>query len=232
MRGLDDRVYVVTGGGGAIARPILQAFAGAGARLVVADRSVEIARAAADAVSGLALAVDLTRPEGGTELVRAAHEKWGRIDGLIHTVGGYASGSAYEGDPALYDRMFDLNVKTLWHAVRAVAPQLVERGGGFIAGFASEPAWNGAAPGSALYGAAKAAVANLLRTLDAELHGRGVRVAIVYPMGAVDTPANRRDMPDFDPARYIDPADIAEALLFAATRSARARTVELPVWPA
>jgi NADP-dependent 3-hydroxy acid dehydrogenase YdfG len=229
---LDDRVFVVTGGGGAIARPILQAFAGAGARLVVADRSVEIARAAAEAVGGLPLAVDLTQPQGGAELVRAAREKWGRIDGLIHTVGGYASGSAWEGEPALYDRMFDLNVKTLWHALSAVVPALLEAGGGFVAGFASEPAWNGAAPGSALYGAAKAAVANLLRTLDAELHSRGVKVAIVYPMGAVDTPANRRDMPDFAPERYIDPADLAEALLYAATRSPRARAVELPVWPA
>jgi len=163
---LDDRVYVVTGGGGAIARPILQAFAGAGARLVVADRSLEIAHAAAEAVRGLPLAVDLTKPEGGAELVRASREKWGRIDGLVHTVGGYASGSAFEGEPSLYDRMFDLNVKTLWHALRAVVPALVEGGGGFVAGFASEPAWNGAAPGSALYGAAKAAVARLNEMID------------------------------------------------------------------
>ena len=229
---LSDQVFVVTGGGGAIARPILQTFAQAGARLVVADRSLEIARAGAEGVDGLALAVDLAQPDSGAELVRAAREKWGRFDGLIHTVGGFAMGRAHEGEPALYDKMFDLNVRTLWHALRAVVPALVESGHGFIAGFASEPVWTGAAPGSALYGASKAATSHLLHSLDAELRGTGVRVAVVYPMGAVDTPANRLDMPDFDPARYIDPVDIAEALLFAATRSPRGRAVELPIWPA
>ncbi len=228
---LTDRVYVVTGGGGAIAQPILRTFAAAGAKLVVVDRSLDYARAPAEAVGGLPLAVDLTQPDAGAELVSAAREKFGRLDGLIHTVGAFAMGRAHEGDPALYDRMFDLNVRTLWHALRAVVPALVERGHGFIAGFASEPVWTGAAPGTALYGAAKAAVSHLLHSLDAELRATQVRVAVVYPMGAVDTPANRRDMPDFAPERYIDPVDIAEALLFAATRSPRARAVELPIWP-
>jgi NADP-dependent 3-hydroxy acid dehydrogenase YdfG len=228
---LRDRVYVVTGGGGAIARPILAAFAGAGARLIVVDRTTEIAARGAGGVNGLPLAVDLSQPSGGAELVRAAQEKWGRLDGLIHTVGGFAMGRSWEGDPALYDQMFDLNLRTLYHALRAVVPVLVERKDGFIAGFASEPAWTGAAPGTALYGAAKAAVSHLLHSLDAELRGTGVRVSVVYPMGAVDTPANRRDMPDFDASRYIDPEDIAQALLFAATRSPRARALELPIWP-
>jgi len=228
---LRDRVYVITGGGGAIAQPILAAFSGAGARLVVADRTHAIAARAAEPLGCLPLEVDLMQPAGGDTLVRAAVEKFGRLDGLIHTVGGFAMGKVHEGDPALYDKMMDLNVRTLWHALRAVVPHLIQRGDGFIAGFASEPAWTGAAPGTALYGAAKAAVAHLLHSLDAEVHQSGVRVSVVYPMGAVDTPANRRDMPDFDPARYIDPADIAAALLFAATRSPRARTLELPVWP-
>src|ERR1700690_3872349 len=97
---LHDRVYVVTGGGGAIARPILAAFAGAGARLVVADRSPEIAARGAESVNGLALAVALSRRGGGAQLVHAAQEKWGRLDGLIHTVGGFAMGRSWEGEPS------------------------------------------------------------------------------------------------------------------------------------
>ncbi len=225
---LSGKVYVVTGGSGAIAQPILRAFVRVGARLVVADFDAE---AAAAAVGGMALKVDLSHPEGGAELVRAARERWGRIDGLIHTVGGFAMGRAHEGEPALYERMFDLNVRTLWHSLRAVVPALIAQGEGFICGFASEPAWTGAAPGTALYGAAKAAVSHLLHSLDAELRETGVRVAVVYPMGAVDTPANRRDMPSFDPARFIDPEQIAEAIVFAATRS-QSRMLELPIWPA
>src|SRR5689334_4214470 len=102
---LRDRVYVVTGGGGAIAQPILAAFAGAGARLVVADRSHELAARGAGPIGGLPLAVDLSQPASGAELVAAAREKWGRLDGLIHTVGGFAMGKVHEGDPSLYDKM-------------------------------------------------------------------------------------------------------------------------------
>ena len=211
---MNDQVIVVTGGSGAIAQPILKKFSDAGAHVVATDREI-----------------DLTKPEGGAQLIAKAEEKFGRFDGLIHTVGGFAMGKSWEGEPALFDRMFDLNLRTLWHALRAAVPKLVAQKSGFIAGFASEPAWTGAAPNTALYGAAKAAVSHLLHSLDAELRGSGVRVAIVYPMGAVDTPANRRDMPDFDPANYIDPNDIADALYFAATRSDRARVLELPVWP-
>jgi NADP-dependent 3-hydroxy acid dehydrogenase YdfG len=225
---LSERVYVVTGGGGAIAQPILRAFSQEGARLVVAGRDVE---AAAQAVGGLPLAIDLAQPDSGAELVRAARERWGRIDGLIHTAGSFAMGRTHEGEPALYDRLFDTNLRTLWHALRAVVPALVAQGAGFIAGFASEPAWTGAAPGSALYGAAKAAVSHLLHSLDAELSGTGVRVSVVYPMGAVDTAANRRSMPDFDPARFISADEIAQTLVFAAARSPHARLLELPVWP-
>jgi NADP-dependent 3-hydroxy acid dehydrogenase YdfG len=164
-------------------------------------------------------------------MVRAAVEGCGQLDGLIHTVGGFAMGRLEESQPADYDRMFDLNVRTLYHALRSAVPRLRGSEHGFVAAFSSEPAWTGAAPGTSLYGAAKAAVANLMRSLDAELAGTQVRVAIVYPMGAVDTPANRRDMPAVDPARLIDPDEIAETLLHAASRSPRGRLLELPIYP-
>src|SRR5262245_29456302 len=138
---LRDRVYVVTGGGGAIAHPILAAFSGAGAHLVVADRTHAIAARGAEPFGCLPLEVDLSQPDSGYVLVGTAIEKFGRFDGLIHTVGGFAMGRVHEGDPALYDKMMDLNVRTLWHALRAVVPTLVERseqekverGDGFIA---------------------------------------------------------------------------------------------------
>ena len=231
MAALSDRVYVVTGGGGAIARAILRAFAGAGAQVVVVDRTLDHARAAAEEVGGLALAADLTTAAGADEMIRATVSARGRVDGLIHTVGGFAMGKVHEVDPAEYDRMFDLNVRSLFYVTRSLLGELLPRKEGFLAAFASEPAWTGQAPGMSLYAAAKSAVATFLRSLDGELAGTQIRVAIAYPMGAVDTPANRKDMPDFDPARYIDPAEIAETLLFAATRGARARLLELPVFP-
>lgn len=227
----EERVIVITGAGGAIAQPIVRAFAGAGARVLLVDRTEALVHDLAAEIGGLGLAADLSTPAGAAAMVHAALAKWGRVDGLIHTVGAFAMGTVEASDAALYDRMFDLNLRTLFNALHAVVPPLRAQNDGFVAAFSSEPAWSGAAPGSALYGAAKAAVAHLLHSLDAELKGTGVRVTVLYPMGAVDTPANRRDMPDADPSRFIDPAQIAEALLFASTRSPRGRLLDLPVYP-
>ena len=164
-------------------------------------------------------------------MANAVVGRHGRIDGLVHTVGGFAMGRIVDGDVATYDRMFDLNVRTLFNVLRAVAPAMLARGDGFICGISSEPGWTGRSPGTALYGAAKAAATSLLRTLEAEARGTQVGVCIVYPMGAIDTPANRNDMPDADPRTFIDPGEIAATILHAATRGPRGRLSEVPIHP-
>jgi len=213
MENLAGRVLVVTGGRGAIGRAIVSALGSAGARVVVADLPE----------------VNVLDAAGATALVQGVLEREGRLDGLVHTVGGFAMGKLLDAPLADYERMFDLNVRSLFHVARAVLPHFVEQKRGFLAAFSSEPGWTGASPGSALYGAAKAAVAALLRSLDGELAGTDVNVAVIYPMGAVDTPANRRDMPGF--ARFIDPQEIAETVVFAAQRSRAGRVLELAVYP-
>jgi len=213
METLAGQVYVVTGGKGAIGRSVVAAFAAAGAKAIAADLPE----------------VNLLQAPGAEALVRDVLGREGRLDGVIHTVGGYAQGKLHEAAIGDYERMFDLNVRSLFHVVRAVVPHFIAQKRGFLAAFASEPAWTGAAPGAALYAAAKAAVATLLRSLDGELGGTDVQVAIIYPMGAVDTPANRRDMPGFE--RFIDPKDIGETLVHAAQRSRAGRLLELAIHP-
>ena len=231
MAPLTDRVFIITGGGGALAGPIVRSFAHAGARLVLVDRHEDHVAERAREHHATALAADLTTLDGATAMANAVVGRHGRVDGLIHTVGGFASGSIVESDAATYDRMFDTNVRTLFNVLRAVAPAMLARGDGFICGISSEPGWTGRAPGTALYGAAKAAATSLLRTLEAEARGTQVGVCIVYPMGAIDTPANRKDMPNVDPRTLIDPGEIAASVLHAATRGTRGRLSELPIHP-
>jgi NADP-dependent 3-hydroxy acid dehydrogenase YdfG len=231
MAPLTDKVFVITGAGGALAGSIARCFAHAGARLVLVDRHEEHVAERAREHHATALAADLTSLEGAVAMANAVVGRHGRIDGLVHTVGGFAMGRIVEGDAATYDRMFDLNVRTLFNTLRAVAPAMLARGDGFICGISSEPGWTGRAPGTALYGAAKAAATSLLRTLEAEARGTQVGVCIVYPMGAIDTPANRKDMPNADPKSFIDPGEIGATILHAATRSARGRLSELPIHP-
>lgn len=231
MSDVTGKVYLLTGGGGAIAASIADVFARAGARLALVDRQLEHVQERARALGGAAFAADLNKFEQVQTLVSQVRQQMGRLDGLIHTVGGFSGSKVAESDPALYDRLFDLNVRTLFYCTRAVLPVLLEQNEGFIAGISAGAAWRGAGPGMALYTAAKSAVAAFLRSLDAELKGTNIRVAVVYPMGTVDTPANRRDMPDADPTTWIDPAEIGQTLLYAASRSARGRVLELPVYP-
>jgi len=226
---LGERVFLVTGGGGAIGQSIVRAFVRAGGKVAVVERRPDVA--SIEKVGALPVAADLSTPEGAEAMVRETLAKLGRIDGLIHTVGGFAMGKVHEADLATYERMFDVNVRTLFLAIRAVMPAFLAQKSGFVCGFASLPAWTGSAPGSGLYGAAKSAVATMLRSLDGDLAGTDIGVSIVYPMGVVDTPANRKDMPDADPGRWIDPEEIAHSILFAATRSPRGRIIELPISP-
>jgi NADP-dependent 3-hydroxy acid dehydrogenase YdfG len=231
MQPLADRVFVVTGAGGAIAGPIVRALAAAGARLALVDSDERHVAERARELGALPLGADLRTLDGAEAVARAVVARHGRIDGLVHTVGGFAMGRIVDSDAATYDRMFDLNVRTLFHMLRAVVPDMLARGDGFVCALSSEPGWIGRAPGTALYGAAKSAATSLLRTLDAEASNTQLSVCILYPMGAVDTPANRRDMPSVDPAAWIDPEEIAATIVFAATRGPRGRLSELPIHP-
>jgi NADP-dependent 3-hydroxy acid dehydrogenase YdfG len=225
-----DGTYLITGGAGALAEAVAATFVAAGARVVLVDRVAEALRERASRHGAVPLTADLADPAAAASMVAAAEAAVGHVDGLVHTVGAFAKADAAVAEAALYDRMFDANVRTLVNAARAVLPGMVERRRGFIAGISSNVVWTGAGAASmSLYAAAKAALTYYLRSLEREVRGFGVRVAIVYPLSAIDTPANRRDMPDADPSGWVDPAAIAEALLFAATRGPRGRVVELPI---
>ncbi len=231
MSTLEGKVYILTGAGGGIAQAIAQAFTRAGARLALVDAYEGSIQQRAQEFGARAYQANLTHYPDAEAVVRQVKAQMGRIDGLIHCVGGFAYAPIKETEPGLYDRMFDLNMRTLFYATRAVLPELLSQKDGFIAGIAAAAAWNGTGPGIALYAAAKVALATYLRSLDAELVGTAIRVAIVYPMGAVDTPANRQGMPEADPMAWVDPLEIGESLVFAASRSPRGRLLELPIFP-
>ena len=224
--------YIITGGAGAIAGPVAKAFRDAGARLALVDLHRERVEQRAAEVGALALAADLTRAEDVERVADTAISELGAIDGLIHTTGVFAMAPAAETDTRHYDHMLDLNLRTLVNTSRAFLPHFLERGAGFLAAFSAAPAWNRRGGGGmSIYAAAKAAVAAYLRAVDDELGAKGIRTAVVYPMGAVDTPANRASMPDVDPSTWIDPVEIAQAILFAATRGKRGRVEEMAIYP-
>ena len=226
----NEGVFIITGGAGALAGAVAEVFTAAGARLVLADREGSAVQERAAALGAVAVTADLTRKEEAERMLEEAGAGFGRVDGLIHTAGAFAAAPADQSSVELYDRMFDVNMRTLFNAVHAVLPTLVEQKDGFVAGISTNLVWNGGGgAGMALYAAAKAAVTFYLRSIEREVRGSGVRVAIVYPLSPIDTPANRRDMPNADPTAWVDPVEIGQALLFAATRGLRGRLTEFPI---
>lgn len=228
---LQGKVFIITGAGGAISSAINTAFNTAGAQLALADRPGNAERARDHLGAGLVVPVDLGSLAGAEAMVKATIEHYGRLDGLIHTVGGFATGKILEFKPEDLEKMIHLNLNTLAYAVAAALPEILEQDDGFIGGISAAQVARGAGPGAALYTAAKGAVALFLKSLDGELKGSSARAGVVYPMGAVDTPANRKDMPDADPNTWIDPLEIGAAFVHMASRSARGRVLEMQVFP-
>lgn len=186
MFSLQGKTVVVTGGGKGIGRGIAMAMAQCGAQVVVNGRDA----AALDSVSAtmqalgvqtLSVAGDITRADDRQRLVDAALERFGAIDGWINNAGSAAPGDVgpLAGiDESQWDRVIDLNLKAAFFAAQAAARAMAR--GGSIVNITSRSASH-PNPGTGHYGAAKAALENLTRTMAAEWGHLGIRVNAVAP---------------------------------------------------
>jgi NADP-dependent 3-hydroxy acid dehydrogenase YdfG len=231
MDSLRDKVFIITGAGGTIASAVGQSFLNAGARLVLVDADGIRIQGLGNSFASPAIEADLRSAAGAAQMLVAIKEHVGRIDGLIHLVGEVVTGSVAEMDEGDYELTFDTNVRSLFNAVKVVLPELLQSGQGFIGGIASREAWQGGEAGASLFAAAKSAVEAFLRSLDKELAETAIDVAIVFPMGPVDTVTNRRQFSNSDHARLISPQAIGEALVAAARWKEGGRLLEIPIHP-
>lgn len=119
-----------------------------------------------------------------------------------------------------WDFLYDLNVRTVQHMAHAVVPQMQQQGGGKIVNIGAFSAQRGLANMGA-YIAAKGAVIRLTESMAAELRSQNINANCVLPT-IIDTPENRADMPDADPANWVAPRDLAQVIAFLASGAARA----------
>jgi NAD(P)-dependent dehydrogenase (short-subunit alcohol dehydrogenase family) len=169
----------------------------------------------------LAGGVDLTDAASVSRMVEEARERFGRLDVLVNTVGGFRGGKpVHEDDPENWDFLFAINVRTTLECCRAVIPHMLRAGAGKIVNVASRGALAGDG-GFSAYSAAKSAVIRLTESLADELKQAGVNVNCVLP-GTIDTPQNRNDRPTADHGKWVGPAAIADVILFLASDAARA----------
>lgn len=217
------RTVFITGAAGHLGRAVAAAFAAEGANLVLVDRT----RAKLDAVFGgeapsrVLLGCDLLDGAQVQAAADRAIEQFGGIDVLCNIAGGFRMGEAvHETSDATWDALFDLNGRTLLHAVRAVVPAMQRSGGGKVINVGAASAHRGLAQMGA-YTASKAVVIRLTEAMAAELRDQGINVNCVLP-SIIDTPDNRAAMPQADLARWVAPADLASVICFLASDAARA----------
>ncbi|MFZ2737197.1 MAG: SDR family NAD(P)-dependent oxidoreductase [Burkholderiaceae bacterium] len=218
-----DQTVMLSGASGNLGRALAAQFAEQGARLVLLGRSASHL----DHVFGLPtplrlhLACDLMDPQQTQATVDQALQHCKRIHVLANCAGGFAMGPAvHETSDASWDAMMELNCKTLLHLSRSVLPNMLESGGGKIINVAAFSALKGTAR-MAAYGAAKAAVIRLTESMAAELRGKNINVNCVLPT-ILDTLQNRQSMPQADPANWVQPAALAQVMLFLASNAAQA----------
>jgi NAD(P)-dependent dehydrogenase (short-subunit alcohol dehydrogenase family) len=153
----------------------------------------------------------------------------GRIDTLIHVLGGFAGGkSIAETDDATWQQMQDLNLSSAFYVLRAAIPHLRKSSAGRIVAIGSLAATEPHA-GLGAYVTFKSALVSLVKTVALENRDAGVTANVILP-DTMDTPGNRRDMPKADPSKWVATQDVAElALWLADDRAAHITGTVFPI---
>jgi NAD(P)-dependent dehydrogenase (short-subunit alcohol dehydrogenase family) len=193
---LDGTVAVITGGAGGLGQAIVADLAANGVRPAVLDIDADAAkefaaRLADDGRDALVRQGDARDPETLAALFAAVDDRWGRLDTLVNIVGGTFRAPFTDTSPNAWDALLRMNLLHVFHACALAIPRLRAGGrGGSIVNITTIEAHR-AAPGFAVYSAAKAAVEQFARTLAVELAPDGIRVNNVAP-DFVPTPALAR----------------------------------------
>jgi NAD(P)-dependent dehydrogenase (short-subunit alcohol dehydrogenase family) len=228
---LEGRTALVTGANRGLGRAFAFGLARAGADIVVVGRDDEHNREAAAAISEetqrrtTVATGDVTKADDVARIAQEAVQAHGRVDVLVNNAGICFHRPALEVPDEEYDEVFDVNVAGLWRMTKALAPHMIEAGGGSIINVGSisaiivnRPQWQMA------YNASKAAVHQMTRSLAAEWAPYNIRVNALAPgyvkteMAPVDEPRFRRQwIEDAPMQRYAMPEEIAPSVVYLAS---------------
>ncbi len=244
MAQLKDKVAIVTGGAAGFGEAIVRLYVKEGARVVIADLAQEQGQALAAELGEQAAFVvcDVSSGPQVAALVQATVERFGVPDIVVNNAGTtHANQPMLQVDEATFDRMFAVNVKSIYHMAQAVVPLMRERRSGVILNVGSTAGIR-PRPGLTWYNGSKGAVNLLSKSMAVELGPDGIRVNAICPvigetallekfMGVPDTPENRTKFIATIPlGRLSRPSDVAAAALFLASDAAEFISgVEFPV---
>lgn len=222
---LDDRVIAIAGAAGGLGPVVARTLADAGARLALTDRDqgrLDEAAEGLDPERTDARVVDLLDPEGSREWAAAIEERFGRVDGLVHLVGGWKGGEPLATfDLADYDLLHNLLVMTVIHTTRAFHDRLAASPHGRFVVVSSSQA-QGPDGTNAAYGATKAsAEAWTIALGDSFREAGSAATANVLVVNAIITPRMRENNPDKEYRTFTAAEEIADGIAFLCSDSAK-----------
>ena len=233
MFDFSNQVFVITGASGNLGSALVERFRSAGAKLVLVERNTDKLKQAfpdlADVPNHYIAGADLTNADAVKAVVEQTIARFGRVDVLVNTVGGFRAGTPLHETPLdTFDFMINLNARTVYIAAQAVMPKMLAQGRGKIISIAARPGLEGRA-NQAAYSASKAAVIRLTESMAAEYRTQGINVNCIIP-GTIDTPQNRAATTDANFSHLVQPESIADVIAFLASDLARdVHGVTLPV---
>jgi 3-hydroxy acid dehydrogenase / malonic semialdehyde reductase len=244
MIDLKGKIVLITGASSGIGEACARAFAAAGADVILTARSLPALESLARELSEthgvrvLPLMLDVRHRIAVERTLGTLTADWAEVDILVNNAGLVRGmDKLYEGDPDEWDEMLDTNVKGLLLVTRAVVPGMIARGRGHVINIGSI-AGRETYPGGGVYCATKYAVKALTRALRMDLLGTPIRVTTVDP-GMVETNFSvvrfrgdkARAAKVYENIEPLHPGDVADAVVWAATRPARVNVSEMVVLP-
>jgi ribitol 2-dehydrogenase len=233
---LKNKTMIVTGASSGIGRAVARRFAAEGVKLALVARSAETLKALAHEIGPecVALPLDLTKPADVATMVKATTDRFGRIDILFANAGSYVAGKVAEGDPDEWDRVVDINVKSVFRAVRAVLPDMIERRSGDIV-VTSSISGHQAIHWEPVYSATKHAVQSFVHGLRRQVAKHNVRIGSLAP-GMVLNELWGLTEPEEIERRIaahsgLSNDDVVDALLFMLTRPPHVAIRDLVILP-
>jgi NAD(P)-dependent dehydrogenase (short-subunit alcohol dehydrogenase family) len=208
-----ETIALVTGANGGLGTHVTKALLDAG--FTVVGLAPKIQQSDFNHPNFTALAASIDSLAAAKKAADSVVTRFGKIDFLAHLVGGFAGGQTIsDTDDATFQRMFDMNLNSAFHMLRAVIPHMRKAGAGRIIAIGSR-AVEDPGPTVGAYSASKAALVSLMRTVALENKDAGITANVILP-GTIDTPANRKAMPSTDASTWVLPVSVASLIVWLA----------------
>ena len=244
MMSLKGKVVWITGASSGIGKACAKSFAGVGARLLLGARRIERLKVLAQEIKkeydadAFPVKMDVTHYKELESCISGLPDQWKGVEVLINNAGlGLRIDKMFDANVKDWDTMIDTNIKGLLYVTRLILPGMIERGRGHIINIGSIGAFE-LYPGGNVYCASKSAVQTLSKTLRMDVLGKSIRVTNISPgMTKTEFPSVRwggdKQAADkiYEGIDYLTPEDVAEAILFCATRPPHVNIGELTITP-